>query len=151
MSQLSYTFRDYANESSTVGVHITPVTAANFDAMETSKASLLAAIEGVSLGNYIKGQAVVSIDKESPEPSANPQAQRELKWHVRGMDTVTYDLWGIEIPCADTSLLDPVNQDRMVIGSGAGATLVAEIEATALSKAGNAVEVLEVVLVGRNL
>ena len=70
---------------------------------------------------------------------------------MRAFDTVTYDPVSIEIPCADTSLLDPNNLDRMVIDSGAGATLVTELEAVALSKAGNAIEVNEIVLVGRAL
>lgn len=150
-SQINYAFRDYANEQTGVGVHIAEVDSAGFDAAVASKASLLSAVEGVSLGQYYKGQMVVDIDKAQPQPASNPASQRELKWLVRAFDTVTYDPVSIEIPCADTSLLDPNNLDRMVIDSGAGATLVTELEAVALSKAGNAIEVNEIVLVGRAL
>lgn len=150
-SQFSYTFRDYANESSTVGLHVDEVTAANFDAQVAAQASLLSALEGVSLGNEIKNQMTANVTKSQPSPASDPNAQRELKWMVRAFDAVTYDLVTIEIPCADLSLLDPNNLDRMVIDSGAGATLVSEIEANVLSKNGNALTVNEIVLVGRNL
>lgn len=150
-SQASFSVRDYANESSSVGLHIAEVDAANFDTQVAAKATLLSALDGVSLGNFIKSQLTVDIDKAQPAPASDPNAQRELKWLVRAFDSVDYDPVSIEIPCADLSLLDPVNQDRMVIASGAGATLVSALEAHALSKAGNAITVNEIVLVGRNL
>lgn len=150
-SLMNFAFRDYADETSTVGVNIAEVTAVNFDAMVTSQAALLAAIVNTTLGNNFKGSVVANIIKDQPAPSADPAAQRELKWMVRAFDAVTYDVVTIELPCADTDLLDPNNQDRMVIDSGAGAILVTEIEATALSKAGNALEVIEILIVGRSL
>jgi hypothetical protein len=150
-SQLNYAFRDYADETSTVGVHVTEVTAANFDATVAAQAALLSAIEGVTLGNNFKGSMVANIVKDQPAPATDPASQRELKWMVRAFDAVTYDVVTIELPCADTDYLESSNSDKMDISTGNGATLVTQIEATCLSKNGNALEVIEIVLVGRAL
>jgi hypothetical protein len=150
-SQVSFTFRDYADEPSNVSLHIEEVDAAGFDGAVSGKSDLLTAIQGVTLGEYYKSFMSVDIDKGLPTPSSNPLAQREIKWLVRCYDTVNSDLVTFELPCADLSLLETTNEDKLDISAGAGAALVTAIEANVLSKAGNAVSVIEVLVVGRSL
>lgn len=147
----SVTYRDYANEASTVQVHTTEMSAANFDAEVAENDDILAALNGVSLGNNIKSAQTAIINRDNPTPAADPNAQRELKWLVRGYDVVTYQAWSIEVPCADLSLLDPNNIDRMDPTAPEYTALVSALEAGAMSVAGNAIAVNEIVLVGRNL
>lgn len=142
---------DYARERSTVGVNTVTIDALNIAAQDGLMDDLRAAIEAVSLGVFYKDTRTFEIIKALPEPPTDPAAQRELKWLVSGYDAVTLASWSMEIPCADTSLLDPANQDRMDPASAEYTALVTAVEAIARSIAGNAVSVLQVTLVGRSL
>ena len=70
---------------------------------------------------------------------------------MRYQDATTFDVYSCEIPGANLTLLDAADRGRLDLSVGAGADLVTAFEAYVKSKNGNAVEVLEVIHVGRNI
>jgi hypothetical protein len=144
------TFMDHGRERSTVGIHTPVVTDSNYATVDGQMDDLLSALDGVSLGVAYKENRIMEVVYAIPVPPASPSAQREDKWLVKGYDATLLHPWSIEIPCADLSLLEE-NTERMDPTDAAYTALVAAIEALALSNAGNAVEVTEIVYVSRDL
>ncbi len=149
-SRLNLTYRDYDDESSQCSFRGREATAANFVEIESEHGSLVSAVEAVVLGNLTKRLFIATESKPGSGPSANSQAQREMKWLVRATDDVTGDYVDVSLPCPDTSLLLP-NSNQMDPSSAGFLDLKAAVEAYHQSKGGNAVTVQEVVIVGRNL
>lgn len=155
MGKLIVTFRDYGEppERSAVQVAGPDMTAGNFAAEATLIDSLVAAIEGMSLGTKTKTSRV-AVEAPYPETQpASPYAQRETKWLVRFRDTVTGEKGSLEIPCADLTLLDSTSQGKADMANASVAAFVSAYEAYALSPAGvrGQVEIYEIVHVGRNI
>jgi len=143
-------FMDYDRERATFGVHTVVITDANFVAQDAFMDALKAAVDAVTLGQIYKDTRTYEVDYAIPSPPATPTAQRELKWLVKGYDSVLLTPWSVEIPTADLTLLEE-NTGRMDPLDAAYTTLVSAIQDLALSIAGNTVVVEEIVLVGRNL
>lgn len=141
---------DYGKEATRLGFNITQITAANFDAQVAAVATLQTAIQNVSLGLH-DGKTIQALDVAVGPKATDDAAQRELKWRVKYLDpTDPIGNGSFEIGMADTQFL-VAGEGKMDISAGAGATLVTQIEATVVSRLGNAVTVDEIVLVGRNI
>lgn len=148
-SKLNLSFLDYSGESSNVGVRLENFTAGNFAATNVLMDNLVTAIEGVSIGNLQKDSRIAVETKFAVANPANVWAQREIKWLVRMVDA-NGNSSTMEIPCADLSLLSP-NTDKLNTAAGAGAALVAAINAAAQSNDGEVLTFVEAVAVGRTL
>lgn len=138
-------FVDYDEEVSTATLRVAD---AETDANLTT---VFDAVAGVSIGNPGQSTLVIAANKDagSGVPPASAFAQRELKWLVRYIDSVTNRKYRMEIPCADANLLTG-NSSGLDLTSGAGAALKSAIEARGLSQDSNAIVVSSVKLVGRN-
>jgi hypothetical protein len=149
-STLILGYQDYSEETSTVTVPGTVV--ADLAVGNPLWVALKAAIEGVMIDPVNQREARVTYDiKPSSVGSTNPLAQRECKWLVRGVDSVTGTKHKLEIPQADLTLLDPANKGKMLISSGDGAQLKTDLEAVWMSsETGNAITVVDIIHVGRN-
>ena len=99
------TFRDYSKELSHCKVGLVTITAGNFAATMTNLATLLTALEGVSIGVAAKDAVIAKRDILSALAPSNQFAQRESKWLARYHDNTTSQIYRFEIPCADASLL----------------------------------------------
>lgn len=150
----NFRYADYNNEQSTVTYNIPEVTAATFDGIFGAGGvvqDLLTATDGISLGNMVYTSSVVQAGPgATPGPAGSAFAQRELKWFATYTDTVTGKLHHLEIPCPDLALLVP-NTDLLNVAAGAGQAWVTAFETNARSPEGNAVQVVNVRVVGRNL
>lgn len=142
-------YRDYDSEGSSVGFHVAEPT--DLGAWTSALEALRDAVEAVSLCQLGKETLIADVRMVSKAPAIDPEAQRELKWLVRGYDLVTFAPWSAEIPGADVNLLDPNNRAYMDPTSAEYAALVTQIEATALTIAGNGIVVENIALVGRTL
>lgn len=141
---------DYGEEATRFGFHIVQLTSANFDATIAAVATLQGAVDNVVLGLF-DGKTVQAQDIEVGPKATDPYAQREAKWRVRYTDDVSSQGNGsFEIGMPDLTLL-VAGTGKMDITAGAGAALVTAIEATVLSRLGNAVTVTEIIHVGRNI
>ena len=108
------------------------------------------ATNAVALGVFT-GQTVQALDVPIGAKATDVQAQRESKWRVPYTDDVQPEGNGsFEIGMADLSLLVP-DTGIMSVSAGAGAALVAAIEAVVLSRLENAITVGIITHVGRNI
>jgi len=148
--QVSITYRDYSDELSTMRLRAPTISAANFDAQNTLRDTLVTAIGNVTLGVMAKQQVNI-IDATSSLTPASSAAQRELKWLVkyRGTDGVTYNA---EIACPDITddTLLAGNSDLWDPSDASWVTFIAAFEALVIDSDDGAVVILEVRLVGRN-
>jgi len=145
-SKLNLTFLDRDNEASTISVHSTALTGANFAAQDALADAFIAAVEDVTLMVLSKDSRIAVETKFSPSLPTNPFAQRGIKWLVRCTDTngnpVTF-----HIPGAALALAGILTGENMDLTSTEGAALVAAIEAYVLSNDGEAVTVVEIVYI----
>jgi hypothetical protein len=149
-SRLNLTYHDYDDEVAQTSFRGVELTAANFDAQDALMNAVRDAVEAVSLGKLNKVGKIASEASPYSGPADSAQAQREMKWLVRMYDAVTGATVNVQIPCPDFSLLEE-NSNRMDPTSDEYIALVAAIEDFHLSVAENAVEVIDVILIGRNL
>lgn len=151
MGKYVRTYVDYDGEATTFQVKAADLTAANFDAQVALQVALGAATNGICLGALKKieyGNVIDSPVLESDEPTA----QRELKWLVKYHDATTADKLRLTIGTADPAALDPNARKQAYIGDGDVVdAFVTAFEAYVLSPLGNAVEIDQIVLVGRNI
>lgn len=148
--KFSVTYKDYNAESSAASFPIPTITNSNITTITPQLGSLETALAGVTVGRNAKETTLLSVVDNGDSPSSDPLAQREIKWLVYMVDTVTGDTLRREIPTADLSLLSN-NSDLLDLTSGAGASLKAAIEAVAENPdTGNSVTVTQVRFVGRN-
>jgi len=145
------TYLDYDGERSTVSIHTTPLTAANFDAQVALQDAFVVALSEMTLGN--RGNWAYGNRRLLSNTKASlTTAQRESKWLIQWHDNVTLDKGTTEIPCANSAMLDPDDRKHANIGdSGNVDAFVTAFEAVALSKLGNAITVDEITHVGRNV
>lgn len=144
--------KDFSAEVSTVSIRGTTLTSANFDAQLALQATLLAEIAGICLGEaQASGHSYKT--RVSNQPSANGASNREIKWLVTYEDTTTFQQGTYELPMADveTEALRLAGTDLADLTQADMIAFVDAFEAYALSPVGNAVEVVKIMLVGRNV
>ena len=139
-----------AAKGSSVSVHSPNLNAGNIAAQETLRAAFETAVDAVTLGNSGSETFVATEVDVAKNPSTNPLAQRENKWLVSFVDSVTGLSGSFTIPCADLSLLGG-DGSSMDTGSSEYAALVAATEAFVRSNVGNTVTVTSVVFRARTL
>lgn len=150
MGFYSRKLKDYDGETSNVGIHVADLNAGNIAAQITAQADFGTALNGISLGSLQTIRYGNQVDSNQPAPT-DPWAQRELKWRVDYRDTVSGTPYHFTVPCADATLLSTIDKGKMDLASAAGIAFETAFEAYALSPEGNAVELLQVVMVGRNI
>jgi len=149
-SRLNLTYRDWNNEGSQAGFRGEALTAANFAGKMADLDALVVAVEAVTLCNLTKDIRVATETNPGAGPASDANAQRERKWLVTMFDVDSGIPVHVQIPGADASLLLP-NSDQMDTATAEYVALKTNIEKYHLSIAGGAVEITDVVMVGRNL
>jgi len=151
-SRFARTYIDYSAEKSTIDFRIREMTAATIAAVLTEAATLGSAIDALSGGTLVKSQLIQDSSNFAATPPVDPNAQRERKWLVRYQDTVNSKYGQVEIPVAEvnTDLLLPVS-DIADFSDTVWTDFITAFELTARSVDGNTVNVVEAILVGRNL
>lgn len=146
----NYTLIDHDGEKSSVNVRMPEVTDLNYSTAETQIATLISAVDAVTLCNPVKDTRTYVVTPYAGTIPASGFAQREAKYVAHFVDTGG-NRGTLEIPGADLSLL-PANSDRLdIVSAGAGLNLKNAIEALHLSKAGLAVTVEYIEHAGRNI
>jgi len=96
----NWTFIDYSNEKSSVGVVSQDLTAGNFATEATEANALRDAILGLSTGTLHRSQRSIVVLGTSTPPT-DPFSQRELKWLITYVGITNGKQFQIEIPTAD--------------------------------------------------
>lgn len=141
---------DYSKEISHFNTHLGPVNAATITGITGQLATLQSAVDGIILGVLKEEEFLVDRNRLSGALPASKNAQRENKWLVVYHDTVTFEVFKLQIPTADLSLVVN-NSDFADITAGAMATFVTAFQDVAVSKSGNDVLIDYIKFVGRNL
>lgn len=154
MGYAAYTFADYSGEKSNCSFDFGPINAGTHDAIVALIGALTTALGGVTLGNINKEAIFLSdqvIDAGNP---ASPVAQRELKWRLKLVDSVTGLAIFREVPTADISDVDLLvaGSDLANLSDAAWVSVKSAIDGNVKHPvSGNGVLLTEARLVGRNL
>lgn len=150
-SKLTMRYLDHNSEASSFSVPGVDLTAANLIAQQALMAALVAATGGIIIGTLNRETVLLSDTLISAVPATNPFAQRETKWLVTWVDTVTDEVHQSEIPTADLAELVPNGGTLNVAAASAGEDFVNAFEAFVRGNGVNTVQVAEIRHVGRNL
>lgn len=144
---LTLSFIDRSGESARTQFSVADLLAV--DPVPASVTTLLNAIVGIADGVIVNWQS--SAVFKQGNTSAAAAGQREERWLVVYEDTVTRAIYTNEIPCRKSSVLPPLETDRVDLTTGVWPAFVTAFEAIVRSPDGNAVNILRVQLTGRNL
>lgn len=147
-NSFSFTLQDWSSEKSTVTVR--PKQFADNPAYSAAELDFRGAINQVS---NMSATGLVRSETVILSPAAVTQAaQRELKLLVRYRDTVTSKIYRVAVPGADlTAVTLLAGTDLVDLVTSPMNTFVTRFEAFVASPDGNAVEIVDVRVVGRNL
>jgi hypothetical protein len=99
--KINLSFKDYSDEGSSVAFYTDDITAGNLAAQTALMDALVTAVEGLTLGKIVR-ETLLAIDTDNGDtPASDVNSQRERKWLLRMVDSVTGDTVTATIPCAD--------------------------------------------------
>lgn len=141
---------DRNGQRTSISFNCTNVTAANFDAVNTALSNLQIELENLMDATPNKQTlSLIGFD-----PSSTNDGRRETKWLIRMRDTVNNHIYTRELGTANIALQTISVGGREYLDPAAGewTSLQSAIQAAhILSEPGNAMVLLDVELVGRNL
>jgi len=100
--EVIFSYQDFSQEKSAATFATRQATAANFDAIAAEISALLAALQGITLGNVNTTRWVAQKNSVTAGAPAVSTAQRELKWLLVLEDDSTGARIQREVPTADT-------------------------------------------------
>lgn len=146
----SITYKDFSNETSSMGFFFGPITALTIAAFLTQFGALLTATNAITLGIPLQTIWTGDNTKFADSEVTDENAQRERKFLVRYQGATTFSKYRLEIPTADL-------EDRLIVGSDFVdltnteiAAWITAFEALCKTPEGEAVQVLSIQAVGRN-
>ena len=99
----SLKFWDYSKEASTVAFYTDAVNAGSIAAIDALNSALQAAIASLTLGNVATETFVAEVVDNGQNYPSDVNAQRERKWLLHMVDSVTGEAVTATIPTADLS------------------------------------------------
>lgn len=149
VDQYTATFVDRDAEKSTTSVHIAQF--ADNSAYVAARGTFESAIDTITNGTRFRREA--SLPELVASQSAPQNASfREDKWLCRIEDDTTFKRYTFTVPTADPSTVTLIaGEDKIDLTVGAGLALKNAVEEFVLSPSGNAVTLVEVAYVGRNI
>jgi len=153
-SQLTVSVRDYSEEASSCRLHVPTIDATNHDAVVTSASALYNAVEDIVDGIVNKYTLIHSVTKISNVMgSSDVESRRERKMMVQYQDDTTLEVYTVEIPSPNMSLLtyDGRTDKILLADTGAMAAFVTAMEANAVSPNGNSITIIGAYVTGRLL
>lgn len=159
----TFSFVDYDGETSSTTVITTGGTSVNLTQKAVDMNLLVAAIEGLILGEVTKTEYRALQTALSSTLPTDVNAQRERKYLVTYTDTTEFldaptnaipnpgfgKKFNIELPCADLSQLQ-AGKDTVDITTGAGATFKTAFETLARTPYGGVPSVVSIKHIGKN-
>jgi len=149
--RFTLTLIDESREISTASFQGVTLDATNLVAQQGLQDALETAVKAITLGNVVKRVRTADITPFSLNAPSNKAAQRECKLLVVVEDTATYRRSTIELPTFDLNETKAGSDEVDFESAGKGKDLADAIEAYCKSTAGNPVEVVKMVHVGRRV
>lgn len=154
---VTFNWVDNSGESSSSIIHLGTINAGNYAAIVDDApggviGDIKAAIDDITLMNNVRRTVTCEQFTDTPSLPANAFAQRETKLLVTYADNVTARKYTFTVPGPDLSLIAQTGTDVVDHTSNIyAAALVTAFEAGAYSPLGNAVTVVGMRIVGRNV
>lgn len=147
--QVSFSYKDASGENSSVSVYVTALP-------DLSGAGLPATLDAFlndALGFLSAGdnQYITASETRNQSIASVGTGNREDKYLVRCQDNVTGDIVTFTVPCRKNTLTMNAGTDIVDSSQAGYADMKTALEAFVKSKSGNAVTLVDVRLVGRNL
>lgn len=152
---VNFSILDSSGETSRVGFHLTDINAANYegatgDNVGQSVGDLRIAMNPLILGNHLKRTVVSDVYTDAAVlPPAG--AMREIKARFTYRDTVNARLGSFEVPTFDAATYGSQGTDILDLTQAGLAAFVTAVEAAAVSRDGNAIQIVTGEVVGRNI
>jgi hypothetical protein len=150
MSRMTLSYKDYKRKVGTCDFLLPDITAggADYDALVTAAAAMVAAIETLNVGILTKEQ--IAINEAVEVGDAAIGAKRQLGLRVFWADTTAETVGHFTIPSPDPEgAWLQVGTDIVDVNDSDIAALITAVNANVLSPDGNAVNVSRIVEVGR--
>lgn len=150
-SELDLLYLDHSLEKSGAGFRGIDLTAGNIVAEFAKMDALVGALQAIVLGTKVKDTRKAAETTFTETRPVSAFAQREIKWLIRYTDNVTPNGNGtIEVPTADLQFVDGTGEYLDLAGTE-GAAFETAFNDYQRSRLGNAVTLVSVQFVGRNL
>lgn len=152
MAKINLRIRDYSDEYSGMGVNAADLgTIETWDLADGTADDLITHVEAHTIGTVVSVYWQQETQAANDARPASAFAQRELGFRFYVRDSVTEELGFFTIPCADLAIGSVVaGDDELNLAAAPTAAFVTFIEASLLSRDGNAVTVERALVVGRN-
>lgn len=155
MAQLTWQVVDHSGESSSITLHVADVDDTNINdviggTVGAAYYDLNLAMGALCLGNFGAVTLNQKVAQNIPTNPLDPNAQRENKLMIKYIDTVTGKKYRTTIP-APSNAFRVIGTDKVDPDDADWFAFAAVFEAHCLSEAGNPVQILDGVYVGRNI
>lgn len=146
-------FWDYSKEGSTVSFYTDDITAGNLAAQTALNDALKSAIDALTVGNIAKETFLVLDDDNGQNYPSDVNAQRERKWLLHMVDSVTGAAVTATIPTADLGNGHlQTNSDEANMADAEWVALKSAIDGNFVNpKTGNSLTLQSAEKVGRDL
>jgi len=153
----SFSWKDYDSEKSSTSVNVAETTELTLAAQNIAIEALRTAMNGLTIAPVSKSSQTDIIFDTETIPT-DPFAQREIKWVVIVQDASGNKFKANELPTANLDLLEGgskylVKGGVVTVTTAAAAVnaFVTAYEALALSQSGEALTIVDIYQVGRNV
>lgn len=155
-SKVTYNILDYSGETSRVGFYLPELSPANYagivdNTLGGSVGNLRIAMNTLITGSQLRQTVTAETFIGVATLPADPNSQREIKGRFVYRDTVNGELGSFELPTIDLGIVAQQGTDVIDLEEILVAAFVLVFEAEAVSRDGNAVEVISGQVVGRNI
>lgn len=145
------TYQDFGREKSAFAFNFGPITALTIAAFLTQFGALRTATNTITLGTLAQDSWTGDTTKYNADPPTDENAQRERKFLVRYQGTTSFSVYTLEIPTADLTGRMVDDTDLVDLNDTGIAAWITAFEALCKTPEGEAVNVLEIRAVGRNI
>lgn len=140
MGRIVFQYIDFDSDKTQVSVLARDGAQASYDADVTDVTDLIAAINGVTIGNNTFWAWEAERNETGAVAPASPLAQTNIQFIAEASDDVTGETFRVRIPTADLALATSIvgGVATVPLGAGAGLALKTAWDAVVLSPEGNA-------------
>jgi len=151
-TKVTFNLIDYSGERTSTSMYVEELDATNYADVVAAAGALQTALLVATDCNHVSTIFSVETDNNIAIPPATVTAQREIAIRIKYVDAVTGDVGSTTVPGPATTLYPPqgVKGDYVPLDNVIFSAFIAVIEANAVSRLGNSIEVVEGRLIGRN-
>ena len=155
--KVTFSILDKSNEVGRVGFYLPDMDNTNYETVSSdlvlgNVGDIRLAMNDIILGNHLRRSVTSDIYEDAATLPASGFAQREFKAQFTYRDTVTAETFTFEVPTFDTGTYAQDGTDELNLADGGNLEAFKDaVEANAVSRNGNAIEIVNARIVGRSI